>query len=92
VDIAILSSSDQGLYFQATNRAYQRKIDLKKGSHALQIILESISLHNAYARIAIAVWSKNRHDLLFWWRIPVEFSKIDHSTGKNFLKVSFSST
>lgn len=89
IDTAILSSSDQGLYFQATNHAYGKKIDLKRGSHALEVMLEAISLHDAHARIAITVWSKNRHEILFWWRIPVEFNKIEHSTGKNFLKVSF---
>ncbi|HBA56165.1 MAG TPA: hypothetical protein DCZ04_17395 [Syntrophorhabdus aromaticivorans] len=90
VDTAILSSSDQGLYFQATNRVYGKKVDLKKGVHALEVILEAICLHDAYARIAIAVWSKNRHELLFWWRIPVEFNKIEQSTGRNFFKASFS--
>lgn len=91
VDTAILSSSDQGLYFQATNRVYGRRIHLKEGSHALGVTLEAVSLHDAHARIAIAIWSKNKHELLFWWRIPVKFNRVDHSTGKNFFKASFSS-
>ena len=90
IDIAILSSSEQGLYFQATNHAYKRRIDLRQGTHALVIILEKISLHDSCARIAIAVWTRNRHELLFWWRIPVEFSRVDHSTGRNFFDASFS--
>ncbi len=90
IDIAILSSSEQGLYFQATNHAYKRRIDLRQGTHALVIILEKISLHDTCARIAIAVWTRNRHELLFWWRIPVEFCRVDHSTGRNFFDASFS--
>jgi lipopolysaccharide transport system ATP-binding protein len=89
IDIAILNNMEQGLYFQATNRAYNKKIDLKQGMHLLKVRIEGIKIQNSYAKIAIAIWSTNRHQLLFWWRIPVQFSRVDHSTGYNFLKVDY---
>ena len=89
IDIAILNNMEHDLYFQATNRAYNKKIDLKQGMHLLKVRIEGIKIQNSYAKIAIAVWSTNRHQLLFWWRIPVQFSRVDHSTGYNFLKVDY---
>lgn len=89
IDTVILSSNESGLYFQATNRAYNKKIDLKKGEHALKIKIENIQISSALAKIVIAIWSKDRSGYLFWWRIPVMFKGVGHSMGKNFLKVCY---
>jgi len=89
IDIAILSSNELAIYFQATNKAYNKNIDLKKGKHNLKIKIEDIRINNAIVKIGIAVWLKNRSELLFWWRIPVEFKSVAHSTGKNFLNVKY---
>jgi lipopolysaccharide transport system ATP-binding protein len=89
VDIAIFNSYEPVLYFQATNKAYGRNIDLPKGNHSLKIEIIDIRLNNAMARIAIAIWSKRRSILLFWWRIPVNFEGVDYSTGRNFLNVTY---
>lgn len=89
VDIAIFNSNEPVPYFQATNKAYGRNIDLAKGNHSLKIKIIDISLNNAVAKVAIAIWSKRRKNLLFWWRIPVIFKGIDYSTGRNFLSVAY---
>ena len=89
IDIAILSSNEGTSYFQATNKAYNKKIDLETGKHNLKIKIEDIPINNAMAKIGIAIWSKKRSELLFWWRIPIEFKGIDYSTGKNFLNVLY---
>ena len=89
IDIAILSSNELTSYFQATNKAYNKKIDLETGKHNLKIKIEDIRINNAMTKIGIAIWSKNRSELLFWWRIPVEFKGADYSTGKNFLNVLY---
>ena len=89
IDIAILSSNESALYFKATNKAYNKIIDLKKGEHILNIKIENIQINNAMAKIIIAIWSKNRNTLLFWWRIPVEFREVHYSTGSNFLNVAY---
>jgi lipopolysaccharide transport system ATP-binding protein len=89
IDIAIWSSNEPAFYFQATNKAYSRKINLQKGIHELKIKVEDIRINNAMVKIVIAIWSQNRGQLLFWWRIPVEFKGVDYSTGKNFLNVLY---
>ncbi|GAH05094.1 unnamed protein product, partial [marine sediment metagenome] len=89
IDTGIYSGNEISLYFQATNKAYNKKINLEKGKHALKIEIKNIQINNSMAKIIIAIWSKNRVGYLFWWRIPVEFKEIDYSTGKNFLKVLY---
>ena len=89
IDVAIWSSNETAFYFQATNKAYNRKINLSRGSHELEIKVEDIRINNAIAKIAITIWSKNRSELLFWWRIPVEFEAVNYATGKNFLNVLY---
>lgn len=89
IDIAILSNNELAFYFQATNKAYNKDIHLKKGEHALKIEIEDMRINDAMVKIAIAVWSKNRSELLFWWRIPIEFKEVKYSTGKNFLAVNY---
>jgi hypothetical protein len=89
IDTAIYSSREPFLHFQATNKAYGRKIDLRKGSHSLEISIDQVRINDASARFAIAVWANQRSELLFWWRIPAVFQGVDHSTGNSFLKMDF---
>jgi ABC-type multidrug transport system ATPase subunit len=89
IDTVILCSNEPTHYFQATNKAYNKRVDLKKGEHTLRIRIDDIQINNARAKVVIAIWSKNRGGYLFWWRIPVEFKGVDYSTGNNFLNVSY---
>ena len=89
IDIAILSSRQFELYFQATNKAYNKEISLLKGTHVLNVKIEDIRINNAVAKIGVAIWSKNRADLLFWWRVPVKFKGVPYSTGGDFLNVLY---
>ncbi len=86
---SILSGNEVGLYFRATNRTYNQKVNLKEGQHKLKIEIDQIPINNAMAIIIIDIWSRNRTELLFWWRIPVEFEDVPYSTGKNFLNVKY---
>ncbi len=89
IDTAIYSGNEPLHYFQATNKAYAKKINLQKGKHTFNIKIEDIQINNAMAKIVTVIWSKNRSEVLFWWRIPVEFKGVDYSTGKNFLKMLY---
>ncbi len=91
VDICttIFSGNEVGLYFRATNKTYNQKVNLQKGKHMLKIEIEQIPINNSIAKIVINIWSKNRTELLFWWRIPVEFEGVAYSTGKNSLNVKY---
>jgi len=89
IDTGIYSGNETSLYFQANNRAYNKKINLKKGKHSIKIEIGNIQINNSIAKITISIWSKGRTEYLFWWRIPVEFKGVDYSTGKNFLKMLY---
>lgn len=89
IDTAIWSSGDSRLYFQATNQAFSQRIDLHQGSGSIEVAIEDIPLCNTLSKIILAIWSQKRKELLFWWRIPVEFNSRDHSNGRNFLNVKY---
>jgi lipopolysaccharide transport system ATP-binding protein len=90
IDLLMFSSSEPTPYFEATNRVFNETINLCKGRHELVIAIHDIPLNNCVARVEVAVWSHGRIELLFWWRIPVEFSGTELSTGRNLLEVTFS--
>jgi len=89
IDTVIIGANDFSLYFQSTNRAYKKKVDLQKGRHTLKLTIENIPLNNSTAKIIIAISPKKKSGYLFWWRIPVKFTGIQYSTGKNYLNVSY---
>jgi hypothetical protein len=90
IDLGIISGAEVGLYFQATNKAYQREITLEKGLHEIRIEIKSIPMADALGTLGVTLWSKGRTELLFWWRIPLRFTGVPHSTGRNFLDVEYS--
>jgi ABC-type polysaccharide/polyol phosphate transport system ATPase subunit len=90
IDLGIYSGAEPGLYFQATNKAYQRDITLRKGVGEIRIEIKSIPMADALGTLGVALWSKGRTELLFWWRIPLRFAGVPHSTGRNFLSVEYS--
>jgi lipopolysaccharide transport system ATP-binding protein len=91
IDTAIRNESDNDprLYFQATNRAFDRRIDINRGAGTLEVTLEDIPLCQSQSKIILAIWSQKRTELLFWWRVPVEFRGQAHSTGLNLLNVEY---
>lgn len=89
VDIIIMTSREVSTHFQATNKAYKKIINLERKSKSLHIEIKDIRVNNATGRIGIAVWSKNRAELLFWWKISVEFQGIDYATGNTFLDILY---
>jgi lipopolysaccharide transport system ATP-binding protein len=89
IDIAIWTNQEITFYFQATNKAYGKIVDLKKYSGFLHIQVKDIRINNAIGKISITIWSQNREELIFWWRIPIEFHGVAHSTGNTFLDISY---
>jgi lipopolysaccharide transport system ATP-binding protein len=88
IELVILSSHDPGAYFQATNQAYGKKIDLPKGRNRLTVAIEDIPINNAMAEVIIVIWTKS-NELLLWWTIPVEFKGMSYAVGSNFLKARY---
>ncbi len=63
------SASD---YFQATNHAFGQTISIKKGRGILAAEIEGINLNNITAHLIVTLWTKNREEIVLWWRnIPV---------------------
>ncbi|MEJ7727705.1 MAG: ABC transporter ATP-binding protein [Polyangiaceae bacterium] len=89
IDVAIYDGRDPDLWFQATNRTYGTRVDLKKGQSTLTIRLRAIQMHGSMARVAVAIWAKDRLEHLFWWRVPFEMSGVPDSNGKNFIAADF---
>jgi lipopolysaccharide transport system ATP-binding protein len=91
IDMLVYSSNEQGLHFQATNRSYDMRIDIPKGRNRLGISIKNIRINNATATIVIVIWTKNRLEQLFFWRVPVTFGGRNYAGGHNFLDVGFES-
>ena len=89
IDTKIMCSNEPEIYFQATNKAYNKKINLQKGKHVIKIKVENIPINNSDAIISISIWAKKRAEALFWWRIPLKFNGIGYSAGKNFLNMLY---
>jgi lipopolysaccharide transport system ATP-binding protein len=89
IDTRIICTNDTGTYFQAINKAYDRNINLQEGKHIINITVENIQINNTYAIISFAIWTKQRTELLFWWKIPIKFTGVDYATGNNFLNISY---
>jgi lipopolysaccharide transport system ATP-binding protein len=89
VDIVIRTSNEVSYHFQATNKAYNKIIDLKKENKSFFIKIKDIRVNNATGDLHIAIWTHNREELLFWCRIPLEFHGVDHAVGNTFLDVLF---
>lgn len=89
VDTGIYTSAEPGLYFQATNRSYCAPLELPAGSHSLTVRVDDIPVNASDAVVAVAVWSRGREELLFWWRVPVVFGDLSGFLGRNVLKTSY---
>jgi len=89
IDVVLLSSSESGMYFQATNKAYDKVVNLLSGKHTLAISVERAPIHNSVGRLAVSIWAKNRAEMLFWCRVPVEFTERSYAHGNNFFRVRY---
>ncbi len=89
VDVGVYDFRDSGLYAQATNRAFDRRIDLDRGRGVLRIEVQQIHLQGTRGQVAIAVWSNRREEQLFWSRVPVRFKSAAHASGRNLLPMTY---
>lgn len=89
IDTAIRIDNDPRLYFQATNRAFHRRIDIDRGTGTLAVTCKDIPLCQSRAQVILAIWSQKRTELLFWWRVPVEFCGKAYASGLSLLKIDY---
>ena len=89
VEIAIVISQEISMHFQATNKAYNKIINITKETTSLSIKINDVRVNSATGWIHNGVWSHNREENLFWCKIPVVFQGVDHATGNTFLEVLY---
>ena len=90
IDTVIIISLPGPHYFQATNKVFDKRINLKKGKGKLNLIIKSINLNNTSQYLYISIWQNNRNDILFWWRkIPVYVIGIPTSSGWTHYDIEF---
>lgn len=59
-------------FFQASNKAYEKTIDISHGKGIIKISIRDINLNNFRSYLYLAIWERNREKLILWWRnIPV---------------------
>ncbi len=89
VDIKMFHSRESSVYFQATNKTYGKELTLKKGEGELLFQVLDIPAHSCLMTIEVAVWAKDHQALLFWSKIPVQFTVAKRLLGLNLFQVRF---
>jgi ABC-type multidrug transport system ATPase subunit len=80
-------------YFQATNRTFNKTIDLKKGSGVLRMKIKQISLNNMGAYLYFSIAKHKRSEIIAWWRkIPVMVEGNALSVGWTHFDVEYDSS
>jgi len=61
-------------YFQANNHAFNKILNIKKGTGKLHFTIRNLNLNNITLYLYFAIWLQDRTECLFWWRnVPVKF-------------------
>ncbi len=77
-------------YFQSTNKAYKKKIDIKKGKGILKTRIKNINLNNISTNLFITIWTNKRKENIFWWRnIPIKVEGNPLSSGWSFFDIEY---
>ncbi len=89
IDIALRVAGEAGWHYQATNRTFGKRVDLPAGEGWLDITVHDLRVVHTDGQFAVAVWRRDRSELLFWWRIPVRFTAALRCSGANLYPTTF---
>jgi ABC-type polysaccharide/polyol phosphate transport system ATPase subunit len=89
VDVALRLAGESGWHFQATNVTFERRLDLIAGQGILEVAVHDLRAVQSDAKFSVAVWTRSRKQLLFWWRIPVRFVTVVRSSGATLYSTDF---
>jgi len=89
IDVGLRVAGEAGWHYQATNRTFGQRVDLRAGEGRLDIIVHDLRVVHADGQFAIAIWRREREELLFWWRIPVRFTSALRCSGTSLYRTSF---
>ena len=91
IDVALRVTGEAGWHHQATNRTFEKRVDLPKGRGWLDVAVHDLRVVHNDGLFSIAVWRQGRSELLFWWRIPVSFTTAARSSGVSLYATTFCS-
>lgn len=77
-------------YFQLSNKAIKKRIDIKNGHGQLGVVVNNINLKDMRAYLFITVWMDNRSEILLWWRnIPIQVEGTNLGQGWSNYQVEY---
>ncbi len=92
VEIDIKLNKGNRIYFQATNRSYDKIININKGKGFIEIRIHDIPINNFNPLLSIAIWKQKREGILFYFENKkITNQRVNSCSSENFLKVSFNS-
>lgn len=75
---------------QTTNHTFSKRINIPRGEGVLKLVINNITLNNINLRINMALWEKNREQLILYWRnIPLWVVGNPKSTGWSNFKIEY---
>lgn len=89
VDIALRLSGESSWHFQATNLTFGRRLALTRGRGVMEVAVRDLRVVQSEGRFSIAIWTRRREQMLFWWRIPVRFVSAARTSGAALYPVDF---
>jgi len=92
IDIAMRVGGEIGAHYQATNRTFEKRIDLPVGRGWIDLVVHDIRVIQAAGRVGVAVWAAGREKMLFWWRIPLQFKTAVRASGVSLYRTTITAS
>ena len=89
VDVALRLAGESGWHFQATNVTFEQRLDLVAGQGTLEVAVHDLRAVQSDGKFSVAVSTRSRRNLLFWWRIPVRFVTVARTSGAALYATDF---
>lgn len=91
VNISIISTVNTTKpFYQATNKAYDKKISIKKGFGRIRIYIKEMNLNNSLAHLNLSVWGNHKKNLLLWIKnVQLKFRDTPFSEGYSHFRAEY---
>ncbi|HEY9246606.1 MAG TPA: ABC transporter ATP-binding protein [Candidatus Methanoperedens sp.] len=90
VEIDIKMNKGNRIYFRATNRSYDKIINIKKGKGSMEIGIHNIQINNFNPILSITIWKQKREGILFHIENKkINMLQVNLCSSENFLELSF---
>jgi len=80
----------QSEFCQVSNKSLKKRINITKGKGTLTVTIKNINLNNIRAYLFFALWTKQRRDILVWYRnIPVDVKGNQLESGWSHFDIDY---